>query len=340
MKNTGDLQCWQQLFARRDQWSQERAEWQRSQGGQLESEQRPATFPPASEAQIAREEARLGTRLPPALRSFYLHSNGCGQVGHSIWAVRSVEQLGWLRDVDPHLYEMHEEDDPEVARCLVVSLEGDASWWLLDPADTDDCCDWRAGRWSSWNPGMRWIAEDFFGLFENEVATAELALQDEKHPPPPPGTGRSWNEHTVGHMDSSTAAREEHMAPNGYKYVPAEGFASIVTISAPATARVGEWIQLSATRRSGPWNLVKQEEIRRLEIGFFKPLIFEPEVAGNLSWSIDPPPDIGCFNTAEVPDHAPLSRAVKFEQPGAYTLRACSAFPLRVHSNAITIKVE
>jgi hypothetical protein len=142
---------------------------------------------------------------------------------------------------------MHEEDEPEVARCLVVSLEGDASWWLLDPADADGCGDWRAGRWSSWNPSMRWIAEDFFGLFENEVVTAELALRDEKHPPPAPGTGRSWNEHTVGHMDSSTGVREERVAPNGYKCVPAEGFASIVTISAPAIARVGEWVQLPSS---------------------------------------------------------------------------------------------
>ena len=76
---------------------------------------------PASESQIAREEARLGVRLPPSLRSFYLHSNGHGVVGNFIWSVRSVEQVGWLRDVVPELYDNIFEDDAAVARSLVVS---------------------------------------------------------------------------------------------------------------------------------------------------------------------------------------------------------------------------
>jgi hypothetical protein len=136
-------------------------------------------FAPATEVQIAREEARLAVHLPPSLRSFYLQSNGHGRVGNFIWAVRSVEQLGWLRDVEPHLHDLLFEDDPEVARGLVVSGEADASWWLLDPHDMDDRGEWRAGRWSSWHPGMRWIARDFFGLFENEVSVSERLLASE-----------------------------------------------------------------------------------------------------------------------------------------------------------------
>jgi hypothetical protein len=110
------------------------------------------------------------------LKSFYRHSNGHGLVGNFIWAVRRVEELGWLRDVEPELYDLLVEDDPAAARSLVVSGEADASWWLLDPADVNDRGEWRAGRWSSWNPGMAWIAEDFFGLFENEVSVSERLL--------------------------------------------------------------------------------------------------------------------------------------------------------------------
>ncbi len=133
---------------------------------------------PATEAQIAREEARLGVRLPPSLRSFYLTSNGYGMAGGVIWSVRSVEQIGWLCDVVPFLYDIVFEEDPAVGRSLVVSGESDAAWWLLDPGDADERGEWPAGRWASWNPGMSWMAKDFIGLFEAEVSLAERVLAE------------------------------------------------------------------------------------------------------------------------------------------------------------------
>lgn len=114
--------------------------------------------------------------LPPSLRSFYLHSNGHGAVGNFIWTVRSVEQIGWLRDLEPELCEMLCDLDPAVARCLLVSGEADASWWLLDPGEVDSRGEWRAGRWASWNPEMAWVAPDFFGLFEDDVVRSERLL--------------------------------------------------------------------------------------------------------------------------------------------------------------------
>src|SRR5262245_61372653 len=132
---------WKQLFARCQRWRQDNATWQ----GQASAPDQPSATP-ATEEQIAREEARLGVRLPPSLRSFYLQSNGYGQVSNFIWSVRSVEQVGWLRDLVPHLYDIVWEEDEAVARCLVVSGESDAAWWLLDPGDIDDRGEWRAGR--------------------------------------------------------------------------------------------------------------------------------------------------------------------------------------------------
>jgi SMI1 / KNR4 family (SUKH-1) len=231
---------WKQLLARCQQWHLDQAEWQRRSGEQFVPDPPPTTFAPATEVQIAREEAKLGVRLPPSLRSFYLHSNGHAVVGNFIWAVRPVEQLGWLRDVEPEFHEIIFEDDPASARSLLVSGEADASHWLLDPGGVDGRGEWRAGRWSSWNPGMSWLAADFLGLFENEVATAELLLAREKSPPPPPGTGRPRNAQSVGDVNS-TAVPTRSLARNGYLWVPAEGFASVVTLSAPALARVGEW---------------------------------------------------------------------------------------------------
>ena len=60
-----------------------------------------------------------------------------------------------------------------------MSGKADASWWLLDPGGVDGRGEWRAGRWSSWNPGILWIAEDFFGLFENEVLGVGAATGEE-----------------------------------------------------------------------------------------------------------------------------------------------------------------
>ncbi|HKQ15837.1 MAG TPA: SMI1/KNR4 family protein [Steroidobacteraceae bacterium] len=329
---------WQQLLARCEQWGRARAEWERSKGHELTADQLPSARAPATEVQIAREEARLGVRLPPSLRSFYLQSNGHGVVTSFVYAVRSVEQIGWMRDVEPDLYKVNLEFDPAVARCLVVSGEADASWWLLDPEQVDGRGEWRTGRWSSWNPGMRWIAADFFGLFEQEVASSEQLLQREKVPPPPPGTGRPRNALSVGAIDSGSPVVGGAPAPNGYAYVPAEGFASVVTISAPSSARVGEWIALTATRSSGPWNLVQQAEIGPDEICLLEPLIFEPDVAANLAWIVDPP-GISMFDTGEIAGADRSARGVMFAEPGVYKLRGHSSFPLKVFSNEITIKV-
>jgi hypothetical protein len=325
---------WNGLFARCARWGQARAEWERGKGNELTADWLPAAFAPATEAQIAREEARLGVRLPPSLRSFYLHSNGHGVVGNAIWAVRKVEELGWLRDVEPELYDIVFEDDPAVGRSLVASHAADASWWLLDPGDVDARGEWRMGRWSSWSPGMEWIARDFFGLFENEVAMAETVLQIQQSPPPL----RPRNELSIGDIDSRTVVDGTRLGRNGYRYVRAEGFASVVTVAVPASARVGEWIPLRANRRSGPWNPVREEEVRPGEIGLFEPLIFERGIAGNLSWSVDPP-GFAMFDTARIPGADPDARYVMFREPGTYRLKGYSCFPLGVFSNEVTIRV-
>ena len=330
---------WKRLFSRCERAGRDNAERQRSKGFEVPSEQLPLTRMPASEAQIVQVEARLGLRLPPSLRSFYLQSNGHGAVGNFIWSVRSVEQIGWLREVDPEVCETLAETDAAIVRCLVVSDEADASWWLLDPGEADGRGEWRAGRWSSWHPGMRWIAPDFFGLFEEEVSTSEQLLAREKFPPPPPGTGRKRNEHSVGDIEGGEVVHGKSFARDGYVYVPAEGFASKVVASAQSTARVGEWVVLNATRRSGPWNPVRPAELPPGEHGVFEPPVYEREVAANLSWSVDPP-GMASFDVGDVPGTENGARAIRFGAPGIYKLQGHSLYPLSAISNAITIRVE
>lgn len=338
MDDPGPIDEWRHLFARSERSDRDRAEWERGKGRQTISDRLPTAIAPATEDQIARVEARLGVRLPPSLRSFYLSSNGFGNVGNFIWSVRSVEHLGWLREAVPHLYEITVEDDPAVARCLIVSGDADAAYWLLDPGDVDGRGEWRAGCWASWYPGMRWVAYGFFELFKDAVVAAERLLARERTPPPPIGAGRRRNEHSVGDVNS-TAVPGRSLARNGYMYVPAEGFASVVTLSAPSTARVGEWVHISATRRNGPWNPVPQAEVRPGEISLFEPRIFEQEVAANLTLRIEPPA-AARFDSDDSAGTAPNARSVAFDAPGTYELHGYSAFPLPVLSNTITIKVE
>ena len=88
-----------------------------------------------------------------------------------------------------------------------------------------------------------------------------------------------------------------------------------------------------------PWNPVRLEEVRPDEISMFEPLIFEREVAGNLSWSVDPPGS-ATFNNDVVAGTDPDARGVMFSASGIYKLQGHSAFPLPVLSNSVTIRVE
>ena len=71
----------------------------------------------------------------------------------------------------------------------------------------------------------------------------------------------------------------------------------------------------------------------------FEPPIFEPEVAANLSWSVDPPGS-ATFDTDVVAGTDPNASRVRFSAPGFYKVQAHSAFPLPVLSNSVTITVE
>ena len=143
----------------------------------------------ASSTAVRQAEKRLGISLPPSLSAFYAVTNGWRTVGCFVWNVLPVEKIGWLAELEPDLWENaisleeHEANDERadirswayeegmrVKRSLVASAwaECDASTCLLDPETVNDNGEWAGGRWSSWNPGMEWIADSFEGLFRDE----------------------------------------------------------------------------------------------------------------------------------------------------------------------------
>lgn len=144
----------------------------------------------ASREAIRQAERRLGVPLPPSLRVFYGVTNGWRTVGSFIYEVPSVEKIGWLSETDPNLHqigvgveaqfcgdprvdlrEFAYEGGTRVKRSLVASTWGDASTWLLDPETVNSKGEWAGGRWSSWNPGMEWLADSFEALFRDEYKT-------------------------------------------------------------------------------------------------------------------------------------------------------------------------
>jgi hypothetical protein len=157
-------------------------------------------FAPAAEAAIVAAEHRLGRALPALLRSFYAVSNGWRQTGYFVFNVLPVEELGWLSQREPYLYELtcgveqtpgpwqddpgnvrlqeyREEQGSRVMRSQVISSEGDAATWLLDPGSKPHSGEWPGGCWAGWNPAMEWSAQSFGELMENELKSF-LELRD------------------------------------------------------------------------------------------------------------------------------------------------------------------
>ncbi|MFE3451429.1 SMI1/KNR4 family protein [Nonomuraea sp. NPDC059194] len=60
-------------------------------------------YPPATEAEVRELEERLGVQLPPSYRQFLLFANGWGSDDDC--CLLRVEEVGWLRDVDPSIAE-------------------------------------------------------------------------------------------------------------------------------------------------------------------------------------------------------------------------------------------
>ncbi|MFC5201050.1 SMI1/KNR4 family protein [Streptomyces kaempferi] len=145
-------------------------------------------FAPASEAEVTAAEARLGRRLPPSLREFLLVTNGWRDAGNFIYRLAGAAELEWLRDTDDRTWievwedlaedDVEEDEDGEeafgvqeakvLARCLRLSLEGDAAVILLDPDDVDVDGEWAAYWLASWSGEGPERYDSFHGLMRQQ----------------------------------------------------------------------------------------------------------------------------------------------------------------------------
>ncbi|GAA1783818.1 SMI1/KNR4 family protein [Actinomadura chokoriensis] len=160
-------------------------------------------FDGAGEGRLAALEQRLGVRLPQSYRSFLAASDGWLNLGPFMWTMRTSGEVGWLRDADVGLWEiLRENATPEEGaladRALLVSGDGDAQYWLLDPGDVSAAGEWAAYVWASWYPGLGDRYDSFAELVDAERASFEDLSGRDGRPVHPDGAdelvgeGREW----------------------------------------------------------------------------------------------------------------------------------------------------
>lgn len=135
-------------------------------------------FAPASEAQIAAAEERLGIALPPSFRSFLLASNGLRIGIHEIGRIWGAEELKWFRadhrdwiraytqplaggpedDISDEEYFSYRGGSEFFRRShlketLQISDVGDAAVYLLNPQVISKNGEWEAWFFANWLPG-------------------------------------------------------------------------------------------------------------------------------------------------------------------------------------------
>ncbi|MGP4094293.1 SMI1/KNR4 family protein [Nonomuraea sp. KM90] len=103
------------------------------------------------EEELARHEERLGIRLPPSYREFLQISNGWDVESYSCLHLLPLAEVGWTRDVDPHLAETW--GDP-MGDTLYLSEYIDGQVCLLFPGVVAPDGEWQAWDFATWHPGV------------------------------------------------------------------------------------------------------------------------------------------------------------------------------------------
>jgi lectin domain-containing protein/SMI1/KNR4 family protein SUKH-1 len=108
---------------------------------------------PVDESGVAALEERLGVRLPASYRAFVGASDGWRSIGEFMYVMRGIDEIDWFRTAEPRTCEILGDDEylgPILKRALLISKEGDAQYWFLDPGDVSPDGEWAAYTWSSW----------------------------------------------------------------------------------------------------------------------------------------------------------------------------------------------
>ncbi|MCF4135914.1 SMI1/KNR4 family protein [Streptomyces sp. Tue 6430] len=118
--------------------------------------------PPATEAEVAAAEERLGCRLPPSYRRFLGAANGWRFDQGAIYRLGAAHEIDWFGDplgltavYREGLTERSTEQEVLLAgmwqRALRLETDSDMSYALLDPGDTDEDGEWALYVYKGWS---------------------------------------------------------------------------------------------------------------------------------------------------------------------------------------------
>ncbi len=125
-------------------------------------------YPPATDAEIAAAEHRLGVWLPPSYRTFLQVTNGFRHVGSFHLPMWSADKIGWHYERHTDLVDAWNEaagvaETDEVVEGIILphhfraTLEisdiGDEEVYLLNPEIQSIDGEWQAWFFASWLPG-------------------------------------------------------------------------------------------------------------------------------------------------------------------------------------------
>lgn len=163
IETTGNRIDWQQFLRRwQEEWVPGEDDVEDLSEGGVTLADLALAAAPATEAQVAAAEERLGVRLPPSYRRFLAASNGWrldeGSV-HRLGAAHEIDWFGDPFDMTP-LYEQgltgrSTEEEVLLAgmwrRALRLETDSDMSYALLDPGDTDEDGEWALYVYKGWS---------------------------------------------------------------------------------------------------------------------------------------------------------------------------------------------
>src|SRR5438045_3996973 len=90
-------------------------------------------YPPATDDQISRLEARLGKTLPLSYRHFLEASNGFRQPGRMIWRMLPAEEVDWYRVRNQETIDIWRED-ADIPKTLHIRAQGRGGPGFMLPA--------------------------------------------------------------------------------------------------------------------------------------------------------------------------------------------------------------
>lgn len=291
-----------------EMWQAFLAEWESVFFAQLDPESEPEalvsagklTFPPASEAEIAAAEARLGQTLPPSYRAFLQASNGLwmscfGETGR----LCPVDEIGLLIDLAPE--DIGAWDDTDLDRpsdedyfiygegqdsvmmrteylptaVVISALDEGEGQYLLNPQVVTADGEWEAWFMAHWLPGaIRYrsfadMLQDARQSYDDLAAHDAIRLR----------AGENVLDKLPGLIGEFRAKADQYRALPGTDTDPLSGvgYNEGIIAALEEAATVAEEIRV----QGGPDDLVKAG-VRRLKAALDYQAAQRPNVEGNI----------------------------------------------------------